>query len=122
MRLGELNELREKNEGRLASGKHYMLDGDEQEELSDDDGPHIKKRKKQAGGQKKMAVATAFKGIDASVVDKIGAEFDGKQFCVVIDEDHGKKTLVEKQIAELGGDIVQNPCERKKTFEFFFVS
>lgn len=108
MRLSELNELREKNAGYLASGKHYELGGEGGGEDDENDDEPTKKRKKMSV-VKKLTVAANFRGIDASLVDRVGEAFEGKQFCVVIDEDHAKKTLVEKQIAELGGEIVQNP-------------
>ena len=106
MTLKELNDLREKNAGYLASGKHYTLGGGEEGE---EDGDEPTKKKKKMSTIKKLTVASNFRGIDASLVDRVGEAFDGKQFCVVVDEDYAKKTLVEKQIAELGGDIVQNP-------------
>lgn len=114
MKLSELNELRDKNEGRLTSGKHFDLnDYDEEGNLNmgddGDDEPSVKKKRMTARSVKKLAVASCFKGIDASVVDKISDLFEGKEFCVQVDEDHGKKTFYEKSIAELGGEICQNP-------------
>lgn len=48
MKLSELNELRDKNEGKLASGKHLDLnDLDEDEDFNfDEDGAPSRKKKK----------------------------------------------------------------------------
>ena len=112
MRLNELNELRDKNEGKLASGKHCTL-GDYDEEgnpINGEDEPIKKKRK--AGiskGIKKTTVDTRFRGVDPSLVNKTGDIFDGKEFCVILGNDIYDKPTLEKSIVELGGDIVQNP-------------
>lgn len=104
MRTGELTKLREKNEGFLASGKHYSLDNGSA--AGGEDEP-VKKRKKTV--TKRFAVDSNFKGIDASLVDRVDTVFEGKEFCIVVDEDYTKKSLLERQIAELGGEIAQNP-------------
>lgn len=114
MRESELTKLRAKNEGYLTSGKHYELGDDEDGGNFGEDGDEPIKKRKKMTVVKKATVASNFKGIDASLVDKIGAVFQDKQVCVVVDEDHVKKSAIEKQIIELGGETVQNPGE------FFF--
>lgn len=43
------------------------------------------------------------------MVDKVGDLFYGKEICVIIEDDGQKKSYLEKSIAELGGEPVQNP-------------
>ena len=118
MKLSELNELNRKNEGKLASGKHFDLDDyDDEGNLirnEDDDEPLVKKKKTTSHANKKGILSDRFRGIDASSIVKINDSFKDLEFCVMIEmgnEDYNKKAL-EKGIAELGGEIVQNPTSQ----------
>ena len=121
MKLSELNELKDKNDGKLTSGKHYDLDDyDEDGNLIDkeDDGePAVKKKKRNVNlnNVKKATVDNRFRGIDASTVNQIGDIFKNKEFCVINGTDKYDKNQLEKKIAELGGLLVQNP-DQQTTF------
>jgi DNA ligase-4 len=117
MKLSELNELREKNDGKLASGKHFNLDDYDEEgnliNFEDGDEPVVKKKKMTGRGIKKVTLNDRYKGVDASNIKKVSSLFEGKEFCLVIDmgnETYDKKSL-ETNIVEFGGEIVQNPGE-----------
>jgi DNA ligase-4 len=117
MKLSELEVLRNKNEGKLASGKHFSLgDYDQEGNLlnnNDEDEP-FKKKKKSTNNMKtvhKTTVSNRFKGVDSSYVDKIDDLLMEKEFCVVVGNEQYSKSCIEKKIIEYGGQIVQNPDE-----------
>jgi DNA ligase-4 len=120
MSLNEIVELREKNEGKLATGKHFNLDYCDEEGNffgGDEDGrlgyePAIKKKKMTPVSKAKSRTATVgsiYRGVDASCVDKKMDMFEEKEFCVMVEDDKMKKEKLEKAILELGGKITQNP-------------
>ena len=91
MTLEDLKELREKNHGNLASGKHLELSDAENE---DDYEPSIKK--KRTNNRKPTAqVSDRFKGVDSSTVKKESELFCGKEFCIVGD---GNSAYNKKQL------------------------
>ena len=91
MKLSELKELRNKNEGMLASGKHLNLN--ENEEKGDESGEPTTKRTKKTTTKTshKAAVGNIYRGIDASCVDKIDEMFSDKEFCVIVEDNNEKK-------------------------------
>jgi DNA ligase-4 len=121
MKLSELIELKDKNEGKLTSGKHYDLNEcDEDGNLIDyeNDGEPVSKKKKRnvnLNNVKKATVDSRFRGIDASTVNQIGDIFKGKEFCVINGTNKYDKQQLEKKIAEFGGSLVQNP-DQETTF------
>jgi DNA ligase-4 len=125
MSLAELEQLRNKNDGRLASGKHLSLhdeDGGgeegEDDENYDENGEPIKKKKRAAvsRAQVKVAVGSIYRGIDASCVDKVSDMFNDKELCIIIEDSVGKKKNVETAVAKLGGKLTQNPSNFIKIF------
>lgn len=107
MTLDELNELREKNDGKLASGKHFELS----DENNEDDYEPTNKKKRVVTRRTVVQVSDRFKGVDSSMIKKESELFQNKEFCVVGDgnEMYSKKAL-ETKIYEHGGTTVQNPC------------
>ena len=109
MTLDELNELRDKNDGKLASGKHLHLSDGQSDK--DDYEPTIKK-KRTINRKTIVQVSDRFKGVDSSLIKKESELFENKEFCVIGDGNqiYNKKQL-ETKIYEHGGVVVQNPCE-----------
>lgn len=107
MSLNELKELRDKNEGRLTS-KHVNLD-DNEFDMMDEDEPRVKKRKKASTNTRKATVGVIYRGVDASLINKLSDAFQDKEFCVIVEDDNQKKLELEKGVVELGGEISQNP-------------
>ena len=110
MTLREIEELREKNDGKLTSGKHFSLENDVDADgnILNDGEPDLKKKRIQKPSRKTI-VDNIYRGIDSSCVDKMSDLFEGKEFCVMIEDDYQRKVKLEKSIAELGGDLSQNP-------------
>ena len=120
MKLSELMELKEKNAGQLASGEHFQLesnkangggDGDEAEANENDGEPCAKKTRAEAKGNKRVAVDHKYRGIDASLVNKVSNALVGKEFCIIETGSANEKSTLERRVAELGGSLVQNPIE-----------
>ena len=107
MTLEELNDLRDKNDGKLASGKHLELSDAE----NGDDYEPTNKKKRIINRKTTVQVSDRFKGVDSSMIQKESELFVDKEFCVVGDgnEQYSKKAL-ETKIYEHGGTTVQNPC------------
>jgi len=94
MTLNELNELKDKNDGNLASGKHLELSDAENE---DDYEPTIKK--KRTNNRKTIVqVSDRFKGVDSSIVKKESELFSEKEFCVINGNDNYTKKDLETKI------------------------
>jgi len=98
MTLNELNELKEKNDGNLASGKHLELSDAENE---DEYEPSIKK-KRTINRKVTVQVSDRFKGVDSSMIKKESELFSDKEFCVINGNDtYTKKDLETKIIGKL---------------------
>ncbi|XP_069060350.1 DNA ligase 4 [Pleurodeles waltl] len=98
MTLEELDELKEKASGKLAS-KHFDVD----------DEPHEKKRKTVPKPKKVIAILEHHKAPDLSSVSKISNMFEDVEFCVMTGTDEHSKADLESKIAECSGIVVQNP-------------
>ncbi len=75
---------------------------------ADNDEP-ANKKKKSINRIAKPVVSSRFIGVDTTNVIKIGDFFREKEFCVIIGNDKYDKLMLEKNIAEYSGTIVQNP-------------
>ncbi|XP_027722174.1 DNA ligase 4 [Vombatus ursinus] len=100
MTLDELENLRGKASGKLAS-KHLYIGGDDEE-------PQEKKRKA-LKVKKAIGIIEHLKAPDLSNINKISNVFEDVEFCVMTGTDSHSKPDLENRIAELGGYIVQNP-------------
>lgn len=113
MKLSELNDLYNKNDGKLASGKHFDLGvcDEEDEDRLESGAPSPKKKRASTSraGAKTPLISARFRGVDASQVNKVTEIFSGKEFCVSVGTDKHSKSWLEQKILEHGGEIVQNP-------------
>ncbi|XP_006894678.1 PREDICTED: DNA ligase 4 [Elephantulus edwardii] len=101
MTLDDLEQLRGKACGKLAS-KHLYI--------NDDDEPQGKKRKAAAPKIKKaVQIVEHFKAPNLSNINKVSNVFENIEFCVMSGMDGHSKPDLENRIAEFGGYIVQNP-------------
>ncbi|XP_028326722.1 DNA ligase 4 [Gouania willdenowi] len=103
MTLGELEQLRGKASGKLAS-RHLRID-------DDDDGPQKKKKKRRVPTKprKVVDVVEHFKHQDLSTVAMEMDMFQNVEFCILNGtEDHPKSEL-ERGVVRCGGVVVQNP-------------
>ncbi|RMZ95310.1 DNA ligase 4 [Brachionus plicatilis] len=108
MKLSEFDELRNKNSGKLTN-RHLDLADMDNELNFEEDGPSPSKRKRRIGNKMpKTTVASIYRGIDPMMVEKAGDLFQGKEFCISIEDDLKKKSALEQCVAELGGELVQN--------------
>ena len=105
MKLSELRDLYDKNNGKLASGKHFDLD--DYDALGDGE-PSVKK-KRMSVSRARTIVSSRFKGVDSWKVNAVNNIFDGKEFCVCVGTEKHSKSWIEERILECGGEIVQNP-------------
>ncbi|XP_072034969.1 DNA ligase 4-like [Amphiura filiformis] len=95
----DLENLLQVSEGKLATKFAGM----------DEDAPLTKKRKTVARVERPVAVASQYRAADVSDVKQVSKIFEDKEFCVVNGPSSHPKTLLEKRIAECGGQVVQNP-------------
>uniref|UniRef100_A0A8C5K712 DNA ligase n=1 Tax=Jaculus jaculus TaxID=51337 RepID=A0A8C5K712_JACJA len=100
MTLGDIEQLRGKAAGKLAS-KHLYVGADEQ--------PQEKKRKAVPKKKKVIGIIDHSKAPDLSNISKVSSIFEDVEFCVMNGTDGHPKLDLENRIAELGGYIVQNP-------------
>uniref|UniRef100_U3BRS6 DNA ligase n=1 Tax=Callithrix jacchus TaxID=9483 RepID=U3BRS6_CALJA len=100
MTLDDLEQLRGKASGKLAS-KHFYVGGD--------DGPPEKKRKAPPKMKKVIGIIEHLKAPNLTNVNKISNIFEDVVFCVMSGTDSQPKSDLENRIAEFGGYIVQNP-------------
>ncbi|XP_005997060.1 DNA ligase 4 [Latimeria chalumnae] len=98
MTLNDLDQLRDKASGKLAS-KHVDVD----------DVEPGKKRKIMPKVKKVIGIMEQFKAQDLSNVSKVSNIFEDVEFCVINGNNEHSKTELEKGIAECGGLVVQNP-------------
>ncbi|XP_008581572.1 PREDICTED: DNA ligase 4 isoform X2 [Galeopterus variegatus] len=98
MTLDDLEQLRGKASGKLAS-KHLYVGGDEE--------PQKKKRK--AAPKKVIGIIEHLKAPNLSNINKVSNIFEDVEFCVMSGTDGHPKPDLENRIAEFGGYIVQNP-------------
>ncbi|XP_069492673.1 DNA ligase 4 [Ambystoma mexicanum] len=98
MTLDELDELKQKASGKLAS-KHFDID----------DEPHEKKRKTVPKPKKVINILEHCKAPDLSTVNKVSNMFEDVEFCVMTGTNEYAKAALESKIAELSGIVVQNP-------------
>ncbi|KAL6061109.1 hypothetical protein STEG23_032481 [Scotinomys teguina] len=101
MTLGDLEELRGKASGKLAT-KHLHI-GD------DDDEPREKRRKPVSKMKKSIGIIEHLKAPNLSNISKVSNVFEDVEFCVMSGLDGYPKSDLENRIAEFGGYIVQNP-------------
>uniref|UniRef100_A0A3P9LD70 DNA ligase n=1 Tax=Oryzias latipes TaxID=8090 RepID=A0A3P9LD70_ORYLA len=102
MTLAELDQLRSKASGKLASRHLRIDDGDDQPQKK-------KKRKLPTKAKKAVSILDHFKPQDLSAVSKETDMFEDVEFCILNGtEDHPKSEL-EKGVASCGGIVVQNP-------------
>jgi DNA ligase-4 len=118
MRLSELNELKEKNNGKLASGKHLTLDdpNEDKENLISFGQPAFKKRKlneSSSSNSKIVRLHPRFTAIDTSGVKVSSGLFQNKEFYVVIDLDNEvyDRKAIETEIVKLGGRTTMSPVK-----------
>ncbi|XP_077014765.1 DNA ligase 4 [Tamandua tetradactyla] len=100
MTVDELEQLRGKASGKLAS-KHLCVGGDDE--------PQEKKRKVAPKIKKVIGIIEHLKAPNLSNVNKVSNIFEDVEFCVMNGTDNHPKSDLENRVAELGGDIVQNP-------------
>ncbi|ELW47449.1 DNA ligase 4 [Tupaia chinensis] len=100
MTLGDLEQLRGKASGKLAS-KHYFLGGDDE--------PREKKRRTAPKTRKVIGIIQHLKAPNLSNINKVSDIFEDVEFCVMNGLDSHPKSDLENRIAEFGGYIVQNP-------------
>ncbi|XP_030057178.1 DNA ligase 4 isoform X2 [Microcaecilia unicolor] len=98
MTMKDLNELRERASGKLAS-KHLNID----------DEPHEKKRKIIPKISKAVGVIEHLKAPDFSTIKKVSNMFQDIEFCVMSGTDDYSKCELENKITECDGIVVQNP-------------
>ncbi|KAM9835850.1 DNA ligase 4 [Aulostomus maculatus] len=99
MTLAELEQLRSKASGKLAS-RHLRFDNDE---------PQKKKRKIPAKPKKVISIIDHFKSQDLSGVTKETDMFEDVEFCILNGTPDHPKAELEKGVARCGGIVVQNP-------------
>ncbi|CAO2611378.1 DNA ligase 4 [Lemmus lemmus] len=102
MTLGDLEELRGRAAGKLAT-KHLHV-GD-----NGDDEPREKRRKPVSKVKKTIGIIEHWKAPNLSNVSKVSNVFEDVEFCVMTGVEGYPKPDLENRIAELGGCIVQNP-------------
>lgn len=100
MTLDDLEQLRGKASGKLAS-KHFFVGGD--------DGPQEKKRKAAPKIKKVIGIIEHLKAPNLSNINKVSNIFEDVEFCVMSGISSHPKPDLENRIAEFGGYIVQNP-------------
>lgn len=100
MTLGDLEELRGKASGKLAT-KHLHV--------GDDDEPREKRRKPVSKMKKTIGIIEHLKAPNLSNISKVSNVFEDVEFCVMSGLDGYPKSDLENRIAEFGGYIVQNP-------------
>lgn len=100
MTLDQLEQLRGKASGKLAS-KHLYL--------GSEDEPKEKKRKAAPKRKKVIGTLEHLKAPNLSNISKVSNIFEDVEFCVMSGTDSYSKLDLESRIAELGGYIVQNP-------------
>ncbi|XP_024434710.2 DNA ligase 4 [Desmodus rotundus] len=100
MTLDDLEQLRGKASGKLAS-KHFCVGGD--------DGPQEKKRKAAPKIKKVIGIIEHLKAPNLSNINKVSNIFEDVEFCVMSGINSHPKPDLENRIAEFGGYIVQNP-------------
>ncbi|XP_019062433.1 DNA ligase 4 isoform X2 [Fukomys damarensis] len=100
MTLDELEQLRGKASGKLAS-KHLYV--------GSDDEPKEKKRKAAPKMKKVIGILENLKAPNLSNISKVSNIFEDVEFCVMSGTASLSKLDLENRIAELGGYIVQNP-------------
>ncbi|KAJ8019961.1 DNA ligase 4 [Holothuria leucospilota] len=99
MTTDEVENLREASEGKLA-GRHV--------EMNEEDGSPKKKRIL-SRANRPVAVASQFRGVDSSEVQKVSEVLADKEICVINGPPGKGKPELEKIVIEMGGQIVQNP-------------
>ncbi|XP_010788208.1 DNA ligase 4 [Notothenia coriiceps] len=99
MTLAELDQLRGKASGKLAS-RHLYIDGNE---------PQKKKRKPLVKPKKVVGIIDHFKHQDLSGVTKETDMFEDVEFCILNGTEQNPKAELEKGVARCGGVVVQNP-------------
>lgn len=100
MTLDDLEQLRGKASGKLAS-KHLYVGGDDE--------PQEKKRKAAPKIKKVIGIIEHLKAPNLSNINKVSNTFEDVEFCVMNGIGSHPKPDLENKIAELGGYIVQNP-------------
>ncbi|XP_053419432.1 DNA ligase 4 isoform X2 [Nycticebus coucang] len=100
MTVDDLQQLRGKASGKLAS-KHFFV--------GVDDEPQEKKRKAAPKIKKVIGVIEHLKAPNLSNINKVSNVFEEFEFCVMSGTASHPKPDLENKIAELGGYIVQNP-------------
>ncbi|XP_005884535.2 PREDICTED: DNA ligase 4 [Myotis brandtii] len=100
MTLDDLEQLRGKASGKLAS-KHLYVGGDDE--------PQVKKRKAPSKIKKVIGIIEHLKAPNLSNVNKVSNIFEDVEFCVMSGINGHPKPDLENRIAEFGGYIVQNP-------------
>lgn len=100
MTLGDLEELRGRASGKLAT-KHLHV--------GDDDEPREKRRKPVSKMKKTIGIIEHLKAPNLSNVSKVSNVFEDVEFCVMTGVEGYPKPDLENRIAELGGCVVQNP-------------
>ena len=98
--LEDLEQLRGKACGKLAS-KHLYMGGDDE--------PQEKKRKAAPKMKKVIGIIEHLKAPNLSNVNRVSTVFEDVEFCVMSGTSSHPKPDLENRIAELGGYIVQNP-------------
>ena len=116
MTLNELNELKDKNDGNLASGKHLELSDAENE---DDYEPTIKK-KRTNNRKTTVQVSDRFKGVDSSMVKKESELFSEKEFCVINGNDNYTKKDLETKILGKSNFFLRPLIYKSTTFSIFY--
>ncbi|KAM5288996.1 DNA ligase 4 [Ctenodactylus gundi] len=99
MTLDDLEQLRGKASGKLAS-KHFSL--------GSEDAPKEKKRKT-VPKMKAIGIVEHLQAPNLSNVNKVSSIFEDVEFCVMSGTDCYPKPDLENRIAQFGGYIVQNP-------------
>ncbi|XP_029306842.1 DNA ligase 4 isoform X2 [Cottoperca gobio] len=99
MTLAELDQLRGKASGKLAS-RHLHIDGNEAQK---------KKRKLTIKPRKVVGIIDHFKPQDLSGVTKETDMFEDVEFCILNGTEEQPKAELEKGVARCGGIVVQNP-------------
>lgn len=100
MTLDDLEQLRGKASGKLASKHFYALGEDE---------PQEKKRKAAPKIKKVIGIIEHLKAPNLSNINKVSNIFEDVEFCVMNGINSHPKPDLENRIAEFGGYIVQNP-------------
>ncbi|KAM4860192.1 DNA ligase 4 isoform 1-T3 [Thomomys bottae] len=100
MTLDDLEQLRGKASGKLASKHLYVGENEE---------PREKKRKAAPKMKKVIGIIEHLQAPNLSNVSKVSNVFEDVEFCVMSGTDQHPKPELESRIAELGGYIVQNP-------------